>query len=364
MYIYYSQRSDRVTETCEACNLGDSYGNPFIIWRIMVDKPYTTYDQQIDLLEKKGLTVPDRALAIRLLKENGYYALVSGYKAPFKKKDKQYKLHTRLEDIYALYCFDMKLRALFLEYILKIENHIKSLLSYSFCDAYGDQQQSYLSESNYDFLPDNQTEIRKLIQKLSDLVNNPKQYPYLDHQKKNHNNIPLWALSKALTLGTISKFYSFLKQPIKQAISKEFRYVDESQLERMIDLLSRFRNVCAHNERLYDYRYNKGAIHDTDIHIMMNLKRRKSVFAQGKNDLFAVVIVFKYLLTDSDFSDFIILLNNLIRGISVKPRIIQESQLLKMMGFPADWNRITDLPYEISELNPDGLSEKSTAEVE
>lgn len=324
---------------------------------IMVDKPYTTYDQQIDLLEKKGLTIPDRALATRLLKENGYYALVSGYKAPFKKKDKQYKLHTRLEDIYALYCFDMKLRALFLENILKIENHMKSLLSYSFCDAYGDSQQSYLTECNYDYLPANQKEIKKLIQKLNEIVKNPKQYPYLDHQKKKHNNIPLWALSKALTLGTISKFYSFLKQPIKQAISKEFRYVDESQLERMIDLLSRFRNVCAHNERLYDYRYKKGAIHDTDIHFIMKLKRRKNVFVQGKNDLFAVVIVFKYLLNDSDFSVFIDSLNGLINEVVVNPRIIQENQLLKMMGFPADWEQISDLPYEISEQNQDNSAE-------
>ena len=68
----------------------------------MIDKPYTTYDQQIDLLEKKGLEVPNRKLAVRLLKENGYYALISGYKKPFKRKDKQYKIHTTIEDIYAL----------------------------------------------------------------------------------------------------------------------------------------------------------------------------------------------------------------------------------------------------------------------
>lgn len=31
----------------------------------------------------------------------------------------------------------------------------------------------------------------------------------------------------------------------------------------MLDILARIRNVCAHNERLFNYRYKKGAINDT-----------------------------------------------------------------------------------------------------
>lgn len=63
--------------------------------------------------------------------------MISGYKKPFKKKDGTYKEHVRIEDIYALYYFDDQLKELFLKYILLIEKHIKSLISYSFCEEYG-----------------------------------------------------------------------------------------------------------------------------------------------------------------------------------------------------------------------------------
>lgn len=65
---------------------------------------------------------------------------------------------------------------------------------------------------------------------------------------------------KALTLGTVSKMYSFLPQKIQYKVSKEFDYISEGMLVQMLDLLARVRNVCAHNERLYDYKYQKSTI--------------------------------------------------------------------------------------------------------
>lgn len=35
---------------------------------------------------------------------------------------------------------------------------------------------------------------------------------------------------------------------------------DEGMLVQMLDLLARVRNVCAHNERLFDYKYQKRTI--------------------------------------------------------------------------------------------------------
>ena len=68
---------------------------------------------------------------------------------------------------------------------------------------------------------------------------------------------------------------------------------------QMLDLLARVRNVCAHNERLYDYKYRKGTIDDTKIHFNLDIKKEKGQYKKGKNDLFAVVIVFRYLLEQS-----------------------------------------------------------------
>lgn len=98
------------------------------------------------------------------------------------------------------------------------------------------------------------------------------------------NLIPLWVMMKALTLGTVSKFYSFLPQNIQSRVSIEFDYVTENELVRMLDLLARVRNVCAHNERLFNYRYNKGAINDTFIHQYLGISKINGQFSKGKQD--------------------------------------------------------------------------------
>lgn len=308
------------------------------------DKPFMTYDELIQkLVKEKNLIINDNNYAIKLLKKHSYFGLISGYKKPFKKKDGTYKEHVRIEDIYALYYFDDQLKELFLKYILLIEKHIKSLISYSFCEEYGDEQQNYLNATKYNYSDKNQDDVNDLISRLTKLISNPKNYSYIQHQKKKHGNVPLWVMMKALTLGTVSKMYSFLPQKIQHNISKEFLYVHEGMLVQMLDLLSRVRNVCAHNERLYDYKYNKGTIDTTDVHKNMNLPQSKGQYTKGKKDLFAVVIVFKYLLDNEDFIKFIETLKMEIDSLFHSTRCLEELQLLKYMGFPQNWYDIKKL---------------------
>jgi len=105
-------------------------------------------------------------------------------------------------------------------------------------------------------------------------------------------------------------------------------------------LLARVRNVCAHNERLYDYKYRKGTIDDTGVHIQLGIPKKKGQFIKGKNDLFAVVIVLKYLLDEDEFEGFVEELENLFDDLFNKTRIIQRTQVYKYMGFPENWSDI------------------------
>lgn len=113
------------------------------------DKPFLTYEQQIAKLTDKGLTISKPYEAILLLKKHSYFTLISGYKNPFKAKNGNYKLHTNFDDIYALYIFDDTLRTIIFRNILKVEKHVKSLISYSFCETYGEDQQHYLNATKY-----------------------------------------------------------------------------------------------------------------------------------------------------------------------------------------------------------------------
>ena len=151
----------------------DSCGSPFVYNKrlmkegALVDKPFMTYEQQLDkLINEKGLEIKDRNYAVKLLKNYSYFDLISGYKNPFKDRKGKYKLHTSIEDIYALYCFDDKIRTIFFRYILKIEKKIKSLISYSFCEQNGEDQAHFLNATKYNYTAQNQDEVNDLIHRI------------------------------------------------------------------------------------------------------------------------------------------------------------------------------------------------------
>lgn len=305
-----------------------------------IGKPFLTYEQLIALLKtEKGLDIPDYSYAENLLKKHSYYGLISGYKRPFKGKDKRYKINTAIDDIYALYCFDEQLRSFLFRYILIIEKHIKSLISYSFCETYGEQSGAYLDATKYNYVTQNQVGINKLISKLAEIINQPNEYQYILYQKLNYGNVPLWVMMKALTLGNVSKMYSFLRQSIQVKVSKEFDSITECELEGMLDILSRFRNVCAHNERLFDYKYRKRKIVDTYVHEQLGIRGSN----YGKSDIFAIIISFRYLLSDTEYRAMLDELEWIMETLLKTTRQIQKLQIEKLMGFPPNWKDIREV---------------------
>ncbi len=305
-------------------------------------KPFLTYEQLVDkLINDKKLIIMDKEQAIKLLKKHSYFAFISGYKVLFKKANSgEYKDNTHIEDIFCLYTFDDKLRAVIFNNILIFEKHIKSVMAYAFCEEFGEEQNHYLDATKYDYTIDKQSKVNELILRLTNLTNAPYQYQYIKHQADKYNNIPLWVLLKALPIGSVSIMYSVFKQKIQTKICKEFVYIRENDLMRMLDILSRVRNVCAHNERLFDYKYHKGSILDNDIHYNLGIKQRNNQFNKGKSDLFAVLISLKYLLEHDDFSKMIDNINELIEELCRSTVKIQKLQILKHMGFPENWTDI------------------------
>lgn len=317
-------------------------------------KPFHTYSQLIDKLVNKGMVIDteeERNHAIDLIKRYSYYSLISGYKRPFKKrKSKNYIVGVKIDDIYALYKFDTNLRNLFFRYILQVECHIKSLLSYAFCENYGERQENYLDPTKYNYSVTTQREIVKLVTILTSIIT-PQEtnYEYIRYQYEQYENVPLWVAIKALTLGKVSKMYSLSQPSIQTKVSKEFNEVNEDDLKSMLDIISRFRNVCAHNERLFDYVYRKSGLNDMSVHQYMNLKAKNRKYVEGKSDLFAVVISLKYLLPSDDFSCFIDELEQCLHTFKSGTTKLPLDKLRKLMNFPENWQDIKNI--SLSENN-------------
>lgn len=304
-------------------------------------KPFLNYQDQINnLTVKKGLTINNPSFAVETLQDIRYYALIDGYKSIFYDyTSRTYIPGTTFEDIINLYDFDEELRLLIFKYICHIEQRIRSQISYYFCDKYSSNQNDYLTPSNYNYSKKNQSGINKLIQILSYNANKSSAHDYIIYQRKTYQNVPLWAVVNTLTIGQISKMYAYMPSDIQSKISHCYNAVNERQLKQHLKVITDFRNVCAHNERLFLY-HSHTDIPDTILHKKLQIPKNGSNYSVGKNDLFAIVIAFRYLLTKKDFQLFYKKLKSIISSYEKKSSASGVNKLLDSMGFSNTWKSI------------------------
>lgn len=309
-------------------------------------KPFLTYDQQIEHLQKdKKLIINDVDSAKDALANISYYALIGGYKTLFyDPMTRTYLPGTTFDDILTLYLFDEKLRHLVFEYSNIIEQKLRSSISYAFCVARNSNRQNeYLNPANYQNTKKNRYNIGKLLHILKYITfNNPE--GYLVYQRNTYGNVPLYAAIKALTFGQLSVMFSLVVQniqiPVSQSFSTSHTSMSVNDLIMYLQVLTHFRNRCAHIERLFSYN-DLHDIPDTALHKKMGIPQKGTQYICGKHDLFAIVIAYRYLLPKDDFKEFKKELTKLIDKTVRKASTLTEDKLLKAMGFPENWKKIT-----------------------
>lgn len=184
-----------------------------------------------------------------------------------------------------------------------------------------------------------------MIKILEGYVTKPTDYPYINHAQKKYGNVPLWVLMNALTFGNISKMYMLLSQDLQSKISRNYSCINESQMSSILSVMVKFRNVCAHGERLFTDR-TTNSIPDLPIHKKLEITQKGTQYMYGKNDLFSVVIALRYLLSDEWYREFIKELKILIDKYLKKHDSISEQELYEKMGFPENWREITQYRKE------------------
>ena len=311
----------------------------------MIEKVFSDYDTLIAILNNRGLdinSINDTAYAKDIISRLGYYNLINGYQKLFiDPSTNKFIQGSKLQEIHALYQFDSQLRSILLKYILVIETHIKSLISYFFSEKYG--HKNYLVFTNFNTsLKDAESKITVLISDIHRQITNRYSDPCISHYLKTYGYIPLWVLTNILTLGTVSKFYSLMQQPEKQSISKIFHIMD-NELESRLAYISSIRNMCAHGNRIYCHRTTKTLI-DTKYHKSLSIRTNQArEFVYGKRDLFAVLIALKGLLSNNEYSKLIKELYRAIGILKNKINTISIDNVTLEMGFPINWRDLANL---------------------
>ena len=285
-------------------------------------KEYKNNEELIDYLISKNVLINDKETALKNIEKYSYYSIINGYKAVFKDENNNYKENTTFEEIFALYEFDKNIKAIFLKYILEIEVVIKSLMANTIAEEYGIEE--YLIAEKLDTKVDENI-INDFIEKVEkEIDDNYIKHPAIKHYKDTYNFVPPFVLTKILTFGAISKYYSLLKQSDRQKISKYFKLSDKLLRQILINL-TMVRNISAHSDRLYTYR-NKYDISFKNIEKDYN---RKEYLC----NLYMIIKSMKVLLDEEKYQEFEDLLNKEVEKLKGKLIVIDINDILRIMGY-------------------------------
>lgn len=328
----------------------------YYLWRFfMSSKPFKTHDQHLRILRERGLDIPTGSSfstrAKKILKREGYYNVINGYKDIFLQfpsrygVDDIYKVGTSFDAIYSLFSFDRNMRSIFLKNILIVEGTLKSRISYYFSKEYKSDF-NYLNINNYN--PKRIRTTTKLIAKISSTIQNDtnSKKGQIPHYLEKHKCLPLWVLMKKLTFGIVTYFYSCITKKQRQEISQEILddyqkeyqlekivFPDfEYQLEKILYFINKYRNVCAHEERLFNTEYR-----DIDGQIPRITHSHIRTHLDFNSKFYDLLVLLKLFLTKKEFQ-------RLIKQVDEEWDILSENlnsnifnSVMIRAGFPKDW---------------------------
>ena len=306
-------------------------------------KQFKTIDEQIDILKDKGLIINDVDKTKRILLRENYF-FINGYRHVFMKPgdNKRFNDSVTFDELYALFSFDRNLRNIMFKYLLVVENNLKSIFSYHLSGKYGYKEKDYLRLSNFTTNISRHRQVADVINKMKRQIRvNAKQHTATLHYLTNYGYIPMWILVKVLSFGIVSELYNILKHEDKKEIAKYYG-IEEEELSIFLPVMSNYRNLCAHEDIVYDHRTQK-ELPDTKYHSILNIPTMNDEYIYGKNDIFAVVIMLKSMLTKEEFIDFCNEVSYELSLLDGRVSVIPQSKILDRMGFPENWKELTHI---------------------
>ena len=281
----------------------------------ILKKP-TTIEEQIELLKNRKVIIEDENFAKKFLRIYNYY-FVTGYLHPYKTSDDKYK-NISFNVIATQIKFDMRLREICMYALDIIEKGLKTIIAYEFSHNYENGNIAYAYSL---YFPNDEDKHIRLMEHYNVSLNNNKELPYVKHNMKTYGILPTWVAIELFTLGNIEKFFSMLDTNTKKKIEDIIGF-PKNKIQNWIENLRIFRNMVAHNQRLYNFS-------------ILSMPKKAKEYNKQTGKIFDYVIVMKYLFLDNeDWNTYVL------------PRLeyifddFKNNIDLKCIGFPDDWKNI------------------------
>lgn len=214
-------------------------------------KPFLTFDQQADLLEKRGL-VANRDDLIRHLQDVGYYRL-SGYWHIHKKRGSDdFWEGVTFKRVWDMYVFDRQFRLVVLDAVERVEVYMRTQLAYLLAEqtgSFGFQDNANLPRLDAD-------EYSKFMDKCDNAYKRAREgEPFAKHfhdkYGDKHDLPPYWVLVNVMDFGMVVTLYKGSPVPVRQKIASDLG-VSSKVLNSWLVTINTVRNICAHHGRLWN----------------------------------------------------------------------------------------------------------------
>jgi len=294
------------------------------------NKPATTFEEQVDLLESRGVIIHDKDTATHYLSHINYYRF-GAYWLPFESdhQSHQFKAGITFEDILNLYVFDRELRLLLLDGIERIEVSLRTQWAYHMAHQHG--VHAHL-DPDLSKNPRWHTSNLKSLQKELSRSDEVFIHHYNNKYKEPAEMPPIWSACEVMSLGLLSRWYKSIKpEQTKTLIAKQY-HLPSVIVVSFIEHLAHVRNICAHHNRLWNRRMTK----TMQIPNSKRLKPLTQNFNQDPKEqrkIYNTLVMIIYLMG-------IISPNNHWKK-KLTTLISQHNIDTKMMGFPDNWKLLS-----------------------
>ena len=308
-----------------------------------MEKLFKSLDEQIEILRGKGLIIEDEDYAREVLLRENYFFL-NGYRVLLMNSvtDKTFVVGSTFRELYGIFLFDRTFRNILFKNLLIVENQLKSVISYQLSKKYGYRDKDYLNSKNFTNDKSKSRRVKDVIEKMKRQVRvNGMHHMATMHYMNNYGYIPLWVMVKVLSFGIMCELYFILKPEDQVMIADTFG-VTTNYLENFLPILSNYRNLCAHEDIVYEHRTEKGIV-NTPYHEKMGIPIMDDEYIYGKDDLFAVFIILKYLLRKDDFRLFMKEVEYEIEKLDGIVNSIPIEKILDRMGIPKNYMELVNL---------------------
>lgn len=225
----------------------------------MTQKTAKSVEEQIEILQSRGVVINDTEKAKEVLLDIGYFRL-GFFSYPFendypvlKNRSHIVKQGTTFEEILDLYYFDCDLRHILMRYLDRIEINLRTYISYVCSVKYA---------NNPLWFVDSNVMNSKFVEKFNEAVySNMEKNPIIKRHHKNHKNdtyAPAWKSLEFIMLGSLIILYSNIRDKrVKLGIARKYGCNNVNTFYDYLDVIRQIRNSCAHGSCIYNTTLSK-----------------------------------------------------------------------------------------------------------